>query len=134
MITVKKLEQLVKNMSPTEVKVHIPKFTFSYTKELSQNLKKMGMVSAFTNQADFSGITNPKFFKIAKVIHKTFVEVNEKGTEAAAATAVTMRAKGGPPKPQKIAVFKADHPFIFLIYDKKTEAILFMGRIMNPKN
>ena len=131
-ITVEKIEQIVKNTSANEVEVYIPKFTFSYSTELSKNLRKMGMVSAFTDEADFSGITDPKYFKISKVIHKAFVEVNEKGTEAAAVTAITMRVLGGPLEPPQIPVFKADHPFIFLMYDKQTEAIMFMGRVMDP--
>ena len=133
-ITIEKIEQVIKNTSSIEVEVFLPKFTFEYTTELSKILRKMGMVSAFTDQADFSGITDPKFFKISKVLHKTFVEVNEKGTEAAAVTAITMRALGAPLTTPIIPSFKADHPFIFLIYDKKTEAILFMGRVMNPNN
>ena len=77
-------------------------------------------------KADFSGITpGPEKIYVSHVIHKAFVEVNEKGTEAAAAT-VLERSKGIP------SIFSADHPFLFMICHKKSGAILFMGRVMKP--
>jgi serpin B len=92
----------------------------------------MGMQQAFTDVADFSGMTGKKDLLISKVIHKAFVAVDEKGTEAAAATGVVMAPSAGPVR-EEPAVFRADHPFIFLIRDKKSGSILFMGRLANPK-
>ncbi|GEM_PF-5523685 len=103
-------------------------------------LQEMGMPTAFTlgidfgGGADFSGMTGKKDLNIDEVIHKAFVEVNEEGTEAAAATAVTIMkgASASVPQLSKIKVFKADHPFIFLIQDNQTGNILFLGRVSNP--
>ena len=80
--------------------------------------------------ADFTGMSETKELYIGLVIHKSFVEVNEKGTEAAAATAVVMRAGGMPPEPVPLTI---DRPFLFLIRDAKTGAILFLGRILDPR-
>jgi len=89
----------------------------------------MGMPDAFSlPPADFSGMTGTKELFISKVIHKAYVEVNEEGTEAAAATAVVM-LKSVAVQPLE---FKADHPFIFLIRENQTESILFIGRIVDP--
>ena len=86
------------------------------------------MPLAFSDKADFSGMTGQRGLFISAVIHKAFIDVNEEGTEAAAATAVVMRAPA-PPNP----IFRADHAFIFLIRDNRTGSILFLGRMMNPK-
>jgi serpin B len=90
----------------------------------------MGMGSAFTDAADFSGMATQEKLFIGAVIHKAFVAVDEKGTEAAAATAVTMNINSLPIVPK--ATFRADHPFLFLVRDNKTGSILFMGRVVNP--
>ena len=114
----------------TKVKVYIPRFKFTQMFGLSEDLSKMGMEDAFDeNKADFSGINGRKNdLYISKVIYKAFVEVNEEGTEAAAATAVILDTKALIEE----LVFKADHPFIFFIRDKETGSILFMGRVMDP--
>ena len=91
-----------------------------------------GMPTAFTNSADFPGMTGKRDSKIDKAIHKAFIEVNEEGTEAVAATGVSMIRKTSMPPPPPI--FKADHPFIFIIQQKETGNILFMGRVSNPTN
>ncbi len=89
----------------------------------------MGMPTAFSAEADFSGIDGSKNLSINEVIHKAFVEVNEEGTEAAAATAVTIGITSvGPP----LNEFRADHPFIFLIQEKETGSILFLGKVVDP--
>jgi serpin B len=86
---------------------------------------------AFSDAADFSGISDERL-AISEVIHKAFVEVNEEGTEAAAATAVVMsRCAVFRPAPQP-KMFKADHPFLFFIRDRKTNAVLFSGRFLDP--
>jgi serpin B len=90
----------------------------------------MGMTAAFTPGANFSGINGRKDFFINEVIHQAFVDVNEQGTEAAAATAIVMptMALGAP----IIPVFNADHPFMFIIQDTETGNILFIGRVSDP--
>ena len=89
----------------------------------------MGMPDAFSSKADFSGMTGTRDLFISAVVHKAYVDVNEKGTEAAAATGVGMRLTSVAPPPP---VFRANHPFIFLIRDNLTDSILFMGRLVNP--
>ncbi len=132
MLTAEKLNGWLTNLPKREVIVSIPKFKMTCEFSLADVLKSMGMPDAFSRAADFSGMTGKKDLFISAVIHKAFVEVNEEGTEAAAATAVTMmRATAMPSKPDP--VFHADHPFIFMIRDIKTGAILFLGRMMNPK-
>jgi len=111
----------------SEILVHLPKFKTTCEFELSKILSDMGMPSAFLlPPADFSGMTGKKDFFISKVIHKAFVDVNEEGTEAAAATAVVMLGSGKP------LIFRANHPFVFLIRENKTGSILFIGRIIDP--
>ena len=93
----------------------------------------LGAGLAFSDNADFRRISEEPL-KISEVIHKAFVEVNEEGTEAAATTAVAMPKCAGlssrAPQPK---VFKADHPFLFYIRDRKTNAVLFYGRVLDPK-
>ena len=117
-----------------EVKVYLPKFKTTSQFEMSDTLKAMGMKSAFdANAADFSGMTGDRDLYISAVIHKAFVDVNEEGTEAAAATAVIMSPRSARiQEPTEPPVFRADHPFVFMIRDNRNDAILFVGRIMNP--
>ncbi len=112
-----------------KVKLWLPKFKTTSEFELSEVLQQMGMREAFSDNADFSGMTGKKDLKISKVIHKAFVEVNEAGTEAAAATAVVMRVKSMPVNPPE---FRADHPFMFIIKENKNNSILFAGNIFDP--
>ena len=119
----------------SKVIVELPKFKVNFRLSLAKALKSMGMNSAFGN-SDFSGITadaqNGKL-SISEVIHQAFIEVDEKGTEAAAATAVTMVLGCSARAPiRKTYEFKADHPFVFLIRDKVTNSILFVGKILKP--
>ncbi len=110
--------------------VYLPKFKITSQFQLDETLKSMGMVSAFNAAtADFSGMTERRGLFLSAVIHKTFVDVNEEGTEAAAATGGF--AVGSPDEPK---TFRADHPFVFLIKDNRTGAILFLGRIVDPTN
>jgi serpin B len=106
--------------------VIIPVFGFTSDFSLAQILAATGMPSAFSPEADFSGMTGSRDLFINAVVHKAFVEVNEEGAEAAAATAVGMNETSVGP------AFVADHPFLFLLYDHVTGAILFMGRVENP--
>lgn len=125
------LQNIRKSLSDVRVKVFFPRFTMETKYFLPRTLSGMGMPTAFTAGADFSGMDGGRDLFITNVIHQAFVEVNEEGTEAAAATAVIM-GKGASPDTYKIPVFRADHPFIFLIQDNETGNILFMGRVNNP--
>ena len=133
MIDEKKLQELINNTTKIKVKAYIPRFKFTQRFDLSEDLSKMGMEDAFSaGVADFSGINGRKNdLYISKVIHKAFVDVNEEGTEAAAATAVGVTTLSIP-RIEKPIIFKADHPFIFLVRDKEAGSILFMGRVMDP--
>jgi serpin B len=110
-----------------EVMVQLPKFKLESSFSLGKTLAAMGMPLAFSQQADFSGMTGKPNIYIDEVVHKAFVEVNEEGTEAAAATGVIMRATSMPP------MFEANHPFLFLIRENSTGAILFIGRVTDPR-
>jgi len=107
----------------------MPKFEFDSEFSLKKTLSAMGMPIAFSGDADFSGITGNRELWIADVIHKAFISLDEEGTEAAAATAVVMPRLSIPEEPVE---FNVDRPFIFLIRDIETEAILFVGRIVDP--
>ena len=113
-----------------EVDIYLPKFTFTSQIGFKDVLGSMGMPLAFSDDADFSGITTEHGQRLYEAIHQAFVDVNEEGTEAAAVTGhVGGNAPG--PVPQRV-VFRADHPFLFLIQHNRTGAILFLGRIINP--
>ena len=115
-----------------EVILSLPKFKITIPLGLNGPLQEMGIHQAFTNHADFSNMTEQNNFMISDVIHKAFIEIDEEGTEAAAATAVVMvltSTNVEMPKPEE---FIANHPFLFYIIDNETKAILFMGRIMEP--
>ena len=133
-LTAANLRAWMKGMQRESVEVTLPKFTFSGEFRLTDTLMAMGMTDAFeAGQADFSGMTTADKLFISAVIHKAFVAVDEEGTEAAAATAVVMGATSVMPQPKEPKVFKADHPFIFLIRHNTTGEILFVGRLANPK-
>lgn len=127
------LSVLKDDITAEYINLYLPKFKFELKYWLKDKLSAMGMPTAFGSGADFSGITSDKSLYIYKVIHQSFVEVNEEGTEAAAATAVLFReATGFGSTSQEPIVFRADHPFIFLIEHKDTGQILFMGKVENP--
>ena len=121
---------LVSSMSEYNVDLWLPKFKTEERYELKNLFEGLGVKSAFSDFADFTGITKDEKLKIDKIIHKTFIDVDEEKTEAAAATAVTMiRATALPPmEEKKKAEFHADHPFMFMITDDYTNTILFMGK------
>ncbi|HCM40843.1 MAG: hypothetical protein A2070_05415 [Bdellovibrionales bacterium GWC1_52_8] len=127
-----KLEELLNSrLSPTEVKVFLPRFTFSLTSDLNPLLAKMGIVDAFRpGKADFSKISGNKDLSVSKAVHKAFIEVNEEGTEAAAATGMSMGITSMPT--EEAVVFRADHPFLFLVIDRNSGTVLFAARVMNP--
>ncbi|MEK6981324.1 MAG: serpin family protein [Candidatus Micrarchaeota archaeon] len=128
-LSLENLNRWKQKMQTQEVDVSIPKFKFQSKYYLGKNLIDLGMSTSFdSSKADFSGITGNKDLSISEVIHQAFVEVNEEGTEAAAATAVEMKPMTLPSPP----VFKADHPFIFIIQDKGTGSIIFIGKVNDP--
>ncbi len=124
-----KLSELKNALREQRVDVYIPKFKFETKYSMAETLADMGMPAAFSGNADFSGMDGTKSLYIAAVIHQAFVEVNEEGTEATAATGVVMDLESVAPA---IPIFRADHPFIFIIQQKETGNILFMGRVDDP--
>ena len=123
------LQSNIKQMRKREVDVFLPKFKMTTgTLDITSILAKMGMKDAFSNAADFSGMSQRKDLYISSVVHKAFVEVNEEGTEAAAATGVVMKLLSI----SEPIVFRADRPFIFMIKDNASQSILFIGRVCNP--
>jgi serpin B len=130
-LTGENIEKWISQMRKKKIaEVAIPRFKMTKDFVLGKMLQEMGMPTAFRwPGADFSGMTGSRDLFIGEVIHKAFVDVNEEGTEAAAATAVVMRTGAVAARP---TVFKADHPFAFIIRDNKSGAVLFMGRIANP--
>jgi serpin B len=124
-LTAPKLKAWIGELRKGQLEVWLPKFKTTSKFQLNEQLKALGMVDAFGG-ADFSGMFGGRGPSISAVVHKAFVEVNEKGTEAAAASGVSMPSSLPPS-------FRADHPFLFLIRDRSTGSVLFLGRIMNPK-
>lgn len=125
-----KLKNMASNMTSREVFVSLPKFTLEMKLNLKKELSEMGMPEAFSKEADFSGMTGKKNLFVDEVIHKAFIEVSESGTEAAAATAAIMSLKAAlRDEPMR---FNADHPFLYLIRDHESGAIIFMGRMVRP--
>jgi len=125
------LEGWLKLLTQRRVEISLPQFKLTAECELKNALSTLGMPAAFdAGQADFSGMTGSRDLVISAVVHKAFVEVEEKGTEAAAATGVVMRRAAAAPAPP--AIFRADHPFLFLIRDNQSGSILFLGRLVRP--
>lgn len=122
--------QLKQSLKKVKVDVYIPRFSFEKKYFLNDTFKNMGMLEVFTENADLSGISGKKNLKVDDIIHQAFVQVDEEGTEAAGATAVTVRVTSV--SGRKIPVFRADHPFLFFIYHRKTEAIIFLGNFSKP--
>jgi len=116
-------------LSYERVDILLPRFSLKARYSLNAALSRMGMPAAFTPAADFSGMDGTKRLYIQQAVHQGFVEVNEEGTEAAAATGVAMGLKSMPMPPRQ---FIADHPFLFLIQEKETGRILFIGRVQQP--
>ena len=131
-LTLENLTGWLGNLTTRNVQVSLPKFRAESEFSLRNALSTMGMPTAFTDKADFSDIDPKRGLAISEVVHKAFVDVSEQGTEAAAATGITMRATAMR-MPEQAVVFRADHPFIFLIRDTSTGVILFIGHLMNPR-
>jgi serpin B len=129
-LTAANLRMWTSGLRKQKVKVFLPRFKMTSQFSLAKTLAALGMRDAFNpNKANFSGMDGRlNWLYIGAVLHKAFVDVNEEGTEAAAATAVVMKIRMAPQLP----TFRADHPFIFLIRENTTGSILFLGRVMDP--
>lgn len=130
-LSYQKWEEWMKSFRNTPGDVKLPRFKMDYENSLNDALKALGMGVAFTSRADFSGIREEGDLFISEVKHKAVVEVNEEGTEAAAATSVGISVKSA--RPTQRFTFIADRPFLMAIRDSQTGAILFMGTVMEPK-
>ncbi len=129
-MNMQKLDSIRDVMTRQPLTVQIPKFEFETEYDLTGSLENLGVHDAFDeHDADFNGMTDEQVW-IDKAVHKAFVNVNEEGTEAAAITALVVQAQSGPPEPRH--EFVADHPFMFIIQEKNTGEILFVGRVANP--
>lgn len=125
-LTPENFKKWTAGLEKREVILSLPRFDITSSSGLSDTLKRMGMNTAFSPRADFSGMA-PNL-AIGEALHKAFVSVNEKGTEAAAASSISMvKANGG-----RKHVFRADHPFVFMIYDSRSGAVVFIGRLADP--
>jgi serpin B len=140
----KNLQQVMKNLTTKELekasedaqskkpelRVKVPKFKTEYSRNLNQDLKSLGMKKAFTEKSNFRGISNKGDLYISSIRHKTFIKVDEKGTEAAAATSVKFESVSANITPR----FEVDRPFLFFIRDDRSGTNLFVGKISNPNN
>jgi serine protease inhibitor len=131
---------LIGKIRQRTVDVFLPRFRMDTSYNISQTLRSMGMIRAFNapgspDVAEFGGMSESREIFISAILHKAFVEVNEQGTEAAAATAA-FAAESAVPEPVEmipfVPIFRADHPFLFLIRDRTTGCILFLGRVTDP--
>jgi serpin B len=132
-LSVAKIEQWLSGRKDIDVKVSLPKFRLASTFGLKPKLEDMGMKDAFSRSADFSGIDGANDLSISGAVHKAFVEVDEEGTEATAASVISA-TKGGHGLSSTPVLFNADHPFLFFIRHNETGAILFIGRVEVPES
>jgi serpin B len=133
-LTASNTQQWLTQMRPvSKVILTLPRFKLAQQFELNDTLSAMGMPLAFEKDgADFSAMIGKRELFISAVIHKAYVDVNEEGTEAAAATAVVVNRAMVAMRPQPPIIFRADHPFVFLLRDNRSGGILFMGRVSDP--
>lgn len=124
-------DRVAGELETRRVEVFLPRFKVESQFELGATLKDMGMRSAFDDSADFSGMTGTRDLYISRVIQKAFIEVNEKGTEAAAATGVIMLTRAAPRQDVPV-IFRADRPFLYALRENSTGLILFAGRVSEP--
>lgn len=129
-LTAARLDYWLGLLRAGKVNVFLPKFKLAGEFSLGPTLADLGITDAFSPRADFSGMDGARNLFLSAVVHKAFVDVNEEGTEAAAATGGVMSLTSVRVKP--IPVFRADHPFIFLIRDTRSGSVLFLGRVTNP--
>ncbi|AKT42189.1 serpin family protein [Chondromyces crocatus] len=123
-----RFDEVVAGLTPRAVKLEMPRFSIDAKFKLKELLSKLGMASAFTSEANLSGISTSGSLALAEVVHQSFVSVDESGTEAAASTAVI----GFDVSSNEPPSVKADRPFLFFIRDRATQAVIFVGRVSNP--
>ena len=129
-LTAAKVADCLPKLREQEVSVSLPKFKMTSEFSLNDTLNAMGIKQLFNaNGADLSGMDGQRDLFVSAVVHKAYVDVNEEGTEAAAATAVVVALAAAPAHPE----FRADHPFVFLIRDNRSGSVLFLGRVANPQ-
>ena len=129
-LTSQKYQIIISKLSKNKVILSMPKFLINFGAELTPNFNSLGMVEAFTDQADFSTMSKSNKLKISKIVHKTFIEVDEEGTEAAAVTAVVTTKKAV--KPKKEIEMNVDHPFLFIIRSNQLPLehdIMFISKV-----
>jgi serpin B len=131
-LTADKLKEWAGKLRNSDGEVLLPRFKLTDEFDLGNTLKEIGMRLAFSKQADFGAMCEEPVM-IGQVVHKAYVDTNEEGTEAAAATGVKMLPMAAPPQPKQPFIFRADRPFLFVIRDTGTGTPLFVGRIANPK-
>jgi serpin B len=126
-----KLREWSNSLHTQEVEIYLPRFKLETSYDMIPTLRSMGMKNAFDSNADFAGISaDTKLLWLNTVVHKACVQVDEEGTEAASATGIGGFFGG----PLSLPIFRANHPFVFLICDKRTGSILFMGRVIEPQS
>ncbi len=130
-LTPEVLNILPSSRASAKMQLYVPKFGMEQSLSLVETLQNLGMKSAFEDTADFSGMTGSKDLKISDVVHKAFLQVNEGGTEAAAATGVVIGLTSAMP-PEEVIEMRFDHPFLLMIRDNNTGALVFFGRYMQP--
>jgi len=129
LITMENVNDWIQKLTEQKKKVYFPKFEFKFDDSLVDELKVLGMTDAFDDmKANFSGISDDANLIISEVMHKTYIKVDERGTEAAAVTGITVGTTSAGPDNS----FRVDHPFVFAIREKDTNAILFIGKVMDP--
>ena len=128
-LTAENVDGWIQKMTEQKKKVYLPKFEFKFDDNLVDELKTLGMTNAFDDtKANLSGISDAAKLVISEVMHKSYIKVDERGTEAAAVTGITIGVTSVGPDNS----FRVDHPFVFAIREKDTKAILFIGKVMNP--
>ncbi len=132
-LTAESLAGWLPRLRRRKVRLVLPKFQMASDFELGHTLAAMGMARAFSDRADFSGMNDGKEeLRLSAVIHKAFIEVDEEGTEAAAASGLAGSAITSAPAPEPVPVFRADHPFLFFIRDRRSDTVHFLGRLAHP--
>lgn len=130
MMSSEKVNDWISKLSEQKKEVFLPKFEFKFDNSLKDELAALGMTDAFDDaKANMSGISNAAKLVISEVMHKSYIKVDERGTEAAAVTGITVGVTSMPVDNS----FRVDHPFVFAIREKDTQAILFIGKVMDPK-
>ena len=120
------LSRWLGELSVTPVRVRLPRFGIDTRLDLTEALQAMGMVDAFTDRADFSGMAFDRRLFISKVVHQVRIEVDERGTEGASGSGVVLT------KGPRLQEFTANRPFVFLIRDRSTGNVQFLGRVVDP--